>query len=183
PSESALGAKLPVDASLELEFAPLAFASFFLRCSLSISSGVVELEKAMRLLSGDQTGPAAPFGRSVMMRASPPASDSVAICERRGLPLSSLSPPRTNAMCLPSGDQRAWVSCLPLVSRAGASLPEVAAIQIDVSYPVRFSSVTTRVKTARDPSGETCGSAIQTKLNRSFSVMARFAALACGLEF
>src|SRR6266478_4270692 len=93
-----------------------------------------------------------------------------------------------NAMRLPSGDQRACMSCLPLVRRMGASLPEVATIQMEVSYPVRFSSVTTRVKTAREPSGETCGSAIQTKLNRSFSVMARsvlarLAAPGCGVAF
>src|SRR5258708_36781274 len=66
--------------------------------------------------------------------------------------------------------------------RRGSSSPEVATIQIEVSYPVCFSSVTTRVKTARDPSGETCGSAIQTKLNRSFSVMDRLAAPGWGVE-
>src|SRR5216683_471700 len=125
PSESALDAGL-------LGFAPPALASFFLRCSFAISSGVVELKNAIRL---------------------------------------------------PSGDQRGCASCLPLVRRMGASLPEVATIQMEVSYPVRFSSVTTRVKTTRDPSGETCGSATQTKLNRSFSVIARFAAPGWELEF
>jgi len=54
-------------------------------------------------------------------------------------------------------------------------LPEVATIQIEDSYPVRFSSVTTRVNRVRAPSGEICGSAIHTKLNKSFSVIARFA--------
>src|SRR6266403_858924 len=151
PAESALGdVGLPgtVDSLLLAPVlapvvAPPAFASFFLRCSFSISSGVVELKKAMRLLSGDQTGAAAPLGRSVMMRASPPASDRIAICAGRGLPLSSFSPPRTNAMYLPSDDQRACTSCLPLVRRTGVSFPEVATTQIEVSYPVRFSSVTT----------------------------------------
>src|SRR5712692_2759516 len=176
PSESALDAGL-------LGFAPPALVSFFLRCSFAISSGVVELKNAMRLLSGDHTGLVAPFGRSVMMLASPPASDRIASCGGRGLPFSSFSPPRMNAMRLPSGAQRGCASCLPLVRRMGASLPEVATIQMEVSYPVRFSSVTTRVKTTRDPSGETCGSAIQTKLNRSFSVIARFAAPGWELEF
>ncbi len=175
---SPAAAELPVvtdSLAFAVWFAPSAFASSFLRCSFWMSSGVVELENAMRLLSGDQTGPAALFGRSVITRASPPANDRIAICAGRGLPVSSFSPPRTNAMSLPSGDQRGCSSCLPLVRRMGASLLEVATIQMDVSYPVRFSSVTTRVKTARDPSGETCGSAIQTKLNRSFSVIARAA--------
>ena len=107
-SESALGAELPGEA-LEVappELAAPPFASFFLRCSFSISSGVVVLENAMRRLSGDHTGPAAPFGRSVTRRASPPVSARIAICAGRGLPLSSFSPPRTNAIRFPSGDHR-----------------------------------------------------------------------------
>ena len=46
---------------------------------------------------------------------------------------SSFSPPRTKARRLPSGDQRGCASCLPLVMRTGASLPEVETIQIEVS--------------------------------------------------
>src|SRR5207249_11232584 len=73
----------------------------------------------------------------------------------------------------PSGDQRGLVSCLPLVMRTGASFPEVATVQIEVSYPVRFSSTTTRVNATRAPSGESCGLAIQVNLKRSFSVTGR----------
>src|ERR1700723_3961045 len=96
-SESALGA---VGGFAEAEsllsglvFAPV-LASFFLCCSLSISSCVVVLEKAMRLPSGDQTGPDAPFGRSVIMRASPPDKERIAISGGRGLPLLSFFPLR-----------------------------------------------------------------------------------------
>src|SRR6202011_2133500 len=102
PSESAFATVELPGAADSLAFGPgfalPAFASFFLRCSFSISWGVVELKKAMRLLSGDQTGSAVPFGRSVMMRASPPASDRIAICAGRGLPLSSFSPPRVHVV-------------------------------------------------------------------------------------
>src|ERR1039457_2780870 len=131
--ESVLGSELPAGVSCEVDFAPPAFASFFLRASFSMSSGVVELENAMRRFFGDQTGPDAPLGRSVRIQASPPVSDRIAICAGRGLPLSSFSPPRTNAMRLPSGDQRPCTSCLPLVNRTGASLPEVLTIQIELS--------------------------------------------------
>src|SRR5213595_1104417 len=57
--------------------------------------------------------------------------------------------------------------------RTGASFPEVATVQIEVSYPVRFSSTTTRVNATRAPSGESCGLAIQVNLKRSFSVTGR----------
>ena len=40
------------------------FSAFFF-CAFSISSGVVELRNAMRSLSGDQTGLAAPLGRGL----------------------------------------------------------------------------------------------------------------------
>src|SRR6185436_17539812 len=43
-----------------------------------------------------------------------------------------------------------------------------------VLYPSFLSFTVTRTKTTRDPSGETWGSPIQTKLKRSFSVMLRF---------
>ena len=60
-----------------------------------------------------------------------------------------------------------------LVQARNPQFPDVPTVQIEVSYPVRFSSTTTRVKAAREPSGESCGVAIQVKSNRSFSVMAR----------
>src|SRR6267378_5425677 len=111
----------------------LGLAAFLARSAFAMSSGVVEVEKAMRLLSGDHTGFAAPFGRSVTMRASPPARERIAICAGLGLPASSFSPLRMKARRLPSGDQRGWPSCLPLVRRMGESLPEVATVQIEVS--------------------------------------------------
>src|SRR5260370_3052853 len=88
-----------------------------------------------------------------------------------------------NAIRLSSGAQRGCASCLPVVRSQGGSRPGGATIQMEVLYPVRFSSVRTRVKTARGPSGETCGAATQTKLNRSFSVIARFAAPGWEVEF
>ena len=73
-------------------------------------------------------------GRSVIVQASPPASDSSASCDAGGLPSLGGSPlPRTNAIHLPSGDHRGSESCLPLVRRLGASEPEVATIQSAVS--------------------------------------------------
>src|SRR5215472_15690071 len=68
-----------------------------LRRAFSISSVVAEHKNAMRLLSGDQTGFEVPFGRAVRTRASPPAKVSTAIWDGLGLPVSSLSPPRTKA--------------------------------------------------------------------------------------
>src|SRR6202022_2675539 len=41
-----------------------------------------------------------------------------------------------------------------------------------------FSFTVTRTNATRDPSGETCGSPIQTKSQRSFSVILRFCAKA-----
>src|SRR5947208_14567925 len=57
--------------------------------------------------------------------------------------------------------------------RMGACFPLVGASQIDVSYPVRFSSQFTRVNATWVPSGESSESATQTKSNRSFSVSRR----------
>src|SRR5512133_1984099 len=152
------------------------FRRFFRRPALAISSGVVLLRKAMRLPSGDHTGWLAPLGRSVMVQASPPPSGRIAICGGVGLPISSLSPPRTNAMEPPSRDQRAPESCLPLVIRIGAVLPLVATVQMEVSYPVRLSSTITRVNATRRPSGESCGSVIHVNRKRSLSLMGRLAA-------
>ncbi len=75
---------------LTLAWLSLGFA-FLLRSAFSMSSPVVELRKAMRLPSGDHTGPEAPLGRSVIIAASPPASDSIASCAGFGLP-ARLSP-------------------------------------------------------------------------------------------
>src|SRR5271157_1892576 len=44
---------------------------------------------------------------------------------------------------------------------------------MEVSYPVRLSSTLTRVKAMREPSGESCGLATQTKSKMSLSVMER----------
>ena len=56
-------------------------------------------------------------------------------------------------MRLPSGDQRDAHHACRWSGAPEISLPEVATIQIDVSYPVRFSSVTTRVKSGARPIG------------------------------
>src|SRR6185369_6428221 len=84
---------------------------------------------------------------------------------------------RTNARYFPSGDQRGVVSRGPLVSCRVSPLA-VVTVQIAVLYPSFLSLTVTRTKATREPSGETCGSPIQTKLNRSFSVMFRFCASA-----
>src|SRR5262245_8601990 len=96
------------------------------------SSGVVVLVKAIALPSGDQTGAAAPFGRSVTARASPPPSGSSQIC---GVSFSS---GLTNASHFSSGDQRGDVSLVPLVSRCGAPSPDDRAVKIAVSYLLSF---------------------------------------------
>src|SRR6516165_7158895 len=98
-----------------------------------MSSCVVELRNAILAPSGAQTGVTAPFGKSVIVQASPPSSDSKASWLGLGLPVSSLSSPRTKTRCLPSGDQRGWESCLPLVIRTGGSLLLVAMVQIEDS--------------------------------------------------
>src|SRR6185436_1669509 len=80
---------------------------------------------------------------------------------------------RTNARYVPSGDQRGCESRGPFVSWRVSPLA-VVTVQIAVLYPSFLSLTVTRTKATREPSGETCGSPIQTKLNRSFSVMLRF---------
>src|SRR5205823_11735293 len=47
---------------------------------------------------------------------------------------------------------------------------------MDVLYLSFLSLTVTRTNATREPSGETCGSPIQTKSQRSFSVMFRFCA-------
>src|SRR4051812_34267545 len=49
----------------------------FLRSCLARSSGFVELVNPIDFPSGDQTGLAAPFGRSVKENASPPVNGSM----------------------------------------------------------------------------------------------------------
>src|SRR6185503_19444181 len=80
---------------------------------------------------------------------------------------------RTNARYFPSGDQRGCESRGPFVSWRVSPLA-VVTVQIAVLYPSFLSLTVTRTNTTREPSGETCGSPIQTKLKRSFSVMFRF---------
>src|SRR5712692_10564531 len=45
---------------------------------------------------------------------------------------------------------------------------------MEVLYPSFLSFTVTRTNATRDPSGDTCGSPIQTKSQRSFSVILRF---------
>src|SRR6185503_6832905 len=85
----------------------------------------------------------------------------------------SFSVTRTKARKLPSGDQRGDESRIPLVS-CFASLVAVETIQMDVLYPSFLSFTVTFTNATREPSGATCGSAIQLKLNKSFSVMFLF---------
>src|SRR5260370_28994094 len=68
----------------------LFFAESLLRQAFSMSSEVVELKNAMRLLLGAHTGPDTPLGRLVIIQASPPARDSIAIWGGLGFPDSSL---------------------------------------------------------------------------------------------
>src|SRR5437660_261694 len=85
----------------------------------------------------------------------------------------SFSGARTKQRYCPSGDQRGDESLGPAVIWRD-SAPAVDTIQMAVSYPSFFALTVTRTKATRDPSGETCGSAIHTKLNKSFSLMFRF---------
>ena len=79
-------------------------------------------------------------------------------------------PPRseTNAIVLPSGDQRGAVSeARALVSRRG-SPPSIGTIQRFVKFLFASASYTRRVNTTRPPSGEGCGDA-----SRSIAIMSR----------
>src|SRR3989442_8171483 len=80
-----------------------------------------------------------------------------------------------NTRYLPSGDQRGDESRVPLVNCLVSPF-SVETSQIEVLYPSLFSFTVTFTKATREPSGATCGSAIQLKLNRSLSVMFRFCA-------
>src|SRR5678815_79339 len=88
-----------------------------------------------------------------------------------------ISGARTKARYFPSGDQRGCESRGPLVSCRVSPLA-VVTVQIAVLYPSFLSLTVTRTNATREPSGETCGSPIQTKLKRSFSVILRFCASA-----
>src|ERR1044071_5331630 len=84
---------------------------------------------------------------------------------------------RENMTYCPSGDHRGVESRGPFVS-CRVSPSAVETVQIAVLYPSFFSLTVTRTNATREPSGEICGSPIQTKLKRSFSVMLRFCARA-----
>ena len=88
--------------------------------------GVRDDVKAMRLPSGDQTGPLAPVSSEVSGHASPPsASGRIQIWPR---PSSRLV---VKAMLRPSGDQTGEprLALEVHVTRRGAPEPSVAAIQ------------------------------------------------------
>ena len=85
----------------------------------------------------------------------------------------SFSTARTNASLELSADHRGVLSRVPPVSRRAGSLPSLFAIQIVESYWSVFSSTDTRTNATCVPSGEICGSATQTNLKRSFSVIGR----------
>jgi hypothetical protein len=87
--------------------------------------------------------------------------------------LPSFSSARTNASVLPSGDQRGDESRGPFVISRGCEPGDAATDQIEVRYLSPFSSTFTRTNAICDPSGESCGSPIQLKRKRSFSVMFR----------
>src|SRR5262245_32823369 len=99
--------------------------------------------------------------------------DSMKSCGGSTLPL--VSGARTKQMNLPSGDQRGCESLGPAVICRDSPVA-VDTVQMAVLYPSFRSLTVTRRNAMREPSGETCGSAIQTKLNRSFSAMFRFCA-------
>src|SRR6185503_21161162 len=88
-----------------------------------------------------------------------------------------ISGARTKTRYFPSGDQRGVESRGPFVNWRVSPFA-VATVQIAVLYPSFLSLTVTRTNATREPSGETCGSPIQTKLKRSFSVMFRFCAKA-----
>src|SRR5205807_3803956 len=135
------------------------------------SSVVAPLLNAIIFPSGDHCWPPAPRGNEVNCHASPPCIDIMNNCGASGRP--SFSGTRTKQMYWPSGDQRGEVSLGPAVSWRDSPLA-VDTVQIAVSYPSFFAFTVTRTNAIRDPSGVTCGSAIHTKLNKSFSVMFRF---------
>src|SRR5947209_5557195 len=84
-------------------------------------------------------------------------------------------------MYFPSGDQRGDESRGPAVNCFVAP-SAVETSQIAVLQPSFFSLTVTFTNATRAPSGATCGSAIQLKLNRSFSVTFLFCVNADGAK-
>src|SRR3989442_7780128 len=124
-------------------------------------SGSTSAENASRDPSGDHCTLSTSTGKSVTCRASPPAVSIVHTWDE---------PPRseTNAIVLPSGDQRGAVSeARALVSRRG-SPPSIGTIQRFGKFLFASASYTRRVNTTRPPSGEGCGDA-----SRSIAIMSR----------
>src|SRR6266513_6517052 len=144
-------------------------AYFFAESDFAVSG--VE-RNAIVLPSGDQTGDPAPFGASVSGRASPPSIEMRYICAGLDLP-STGSGVRTNATSRPFGDQRGERSLRPDVSGRGGALPSAGTTKTWVSYRSLSSLTLTRTNATCAPFGEICGSAAQTNLKRSVSVMSR----------
>src|SRR6266487_6344760 len=89
---------------------------FFFSC-FARSSAFVSLVNAIVFPSGDQTGLAAPLGKSVNENESPPAIDKIDNCAGSGLP--SFSVARRKSKYFPSGDQRGVESWSTLVGADG----------------------------------------------------------------
>src|SRR5207302_10410380 len=104
--------------------------SLFL-CYSANSSGLLELVYAIFLPTGNQRGGPAPFGKSVIVQASPPFIGSMASCGGSGLPSFSVALMKTRNF--PSGDHCGEPSCGPLVNRYGGSLSAVETVQMAVS--------------------------------------------------
>src|SRR3984885_4077015 len=93
----------------------------------------------MRVPSGDHTGPEAPLGRSVIIEASPPASESIASCAGFGLPASSFSPPRNSAIWVPSGDHRG--GALAIASHASECAAPAVRRQLWIANPTEVEEI------------------------------------------
>src|SRR5207249_4332461 len=108
PLSAGVGVVLPAGAPAEAGALAEADSSRFFFSCFARSSAFVSVVKAMLFPSGAQTGLAAPFGKSVKTKESPPAIGRMAICGGSGLP--SFSVVRRNNKNFPSGDQRGVVS-------------------------------------------------------------------------
>jgi hypothetical protein len=97
----------------------------------SASLAIELLVNAICLPSGDHSGLPAPRGIFVTWRGSPPPIESRKTCAASGRPASSGA--RTNASCLPSGDQRGDESRGPMVRRRGSLPPAVGTVHSEVS--------------------------------------------------
>src|SRR2546427_13024610 len=86
-SFSGSGCRGPAESLVASSFrVSLLFAESLLRRAFSMSSEVVELKNAMRLLSGAHARPDAPLGRSVIIQASPPREGQHSDLRRLGFP-------------------------------------------------------------------------------------------------